>query len=325
MSAPALKAPPRLSRVELYRLVSDDARLQILALCDEEELSVGELSTLLKESQPQMSRKLAPLRDAGLLKARRDGTRTWLKADLDGRDPVLADALQEGRRLCIEDGSLAKVPGIISAREETGQALFDEAAPQPEGPSDGGLTLAHLAALAPVLPGRALAIDLGTGEGQLLEVLAPLYGRVIAVDRSRARLARCAQRIADRGLQNVSLFPGSYDDTALLERVHQAGGADLVYAARTLHHAARPAAAVSASARLLKKGGHLVVLEYQPHPDDGLREAQGDVWLGLSARELTAAMIAAGLEVLAEIAIPRAYHPIGFDSHLDWHAVVARR
>src|SRR3954449_9999702 len=81
--AKAAKSPsalPRLpSRVELFGLFSETGRLQLLALCAEEELAVGELSVLLKDSQPQVSRKVAALRQAGLVEARRDGTRTWLK------------------------------------------------------------------------------------------------------------------------------------------------------------------------------------------------------------------------------------------------------
>ncbi|MGQ0508357.1 MAG: ArsR/SmtB family transcription factor, partial [Myxococcaceae bacterium] len=73
--AASSRSSARLSRVELFRLLSESDRLRVLALCGEEELSVGELSTLLDDSQPQVSRKVAPLRDAGLLVARKEGTR----------------------------------------------------------------------------------------------------------------------------------------------------------------------------------------------------------------------------------------------------------
>src|SRR3954471_22748017 len=97
MAKPAKSASalPRLpARVELFRLFAETGRLQLLALCAQEELAVGELSTLLKDSQPQVSRKVAGLRQAGLLEARRDGTRTWLKtvpAALS--DTLVADAV----------------------------------------------------------------------------------------------------------------------------------------------------------------------------------------------------------------------------------------
>jgi ArsR family transcriptional regulator len=312
------------SRVELYRLLSEPGRLQVLALCAEEELSVGELSSLLDDSQPQLSRKVSALRDGGLVESRKDGTRTWVRTAKETEtDPVVADAIQEGRRLCLADGSLGRVPQVVAAREDSGRHLFEVPATNavPSSPEH----LAHLAALAPLLPGHRLAIDVGTGEGLLIDVLAPLYQRVLAVDRSRAQLARVAERVASRGFHHVSLFPGSYDDAALLERVDGMGGADLVFAGRTLHHASKPASAVQSFARLLKRGGHLVVLDYLPHTDDTLRTAHGDVWLGFSPQDITAWLREAGLETLAQIPIPPVWHPSGPDHALTWHAVVARK
>ena len=193
-------------RADLFRLLGDEGRLRLLALCAEEELTVGELASLLGESQPQISKKSQPLREAGLLAARRDGTRTLLKAEAerDARDPVLDAALEEGRTLCTRDGSLAKVAHVVAQREELSRRWFEShgsfptAAPAPD-PS----LLAWAPLLAPLLPGRALAVDLGTGDGTLLPLLSPLYERVIAVDRSAARLAQCAARIASWGLPNV--------------------------------------------------------------------------------------------------------------------------
>lgn len=317
-------ARPRLpARVELFRLFSETGRLQLLALCAEEELAVGELSALLKDSQPQVSRKAAGLRRAGLLEARRDGTRTWLKTVVAAQsDTLVADALAEGRRLCLKDGSLARLPRLVAAREEHGRAVF-EAEPVRTSVPPSPEHLAHLAALGPLLPGHALAVDVGTGDGLLLDVLAPLYERVIAVDRSRAQLARVAERVAARGFHHVSLYPGSYDDTALLQRVDSAGGADLVFAGRTLHHASRPGLAVQSFARLMKKGGHLVVLDYLPHEQDAMRAEAGDVWLGFPPEEMRAHLLAAGLEPTGEVPIPDVFHPAGPDADLSWHAWVA--
>jgi DNA-binding transcriptional ArsR family regulator len=78
--APRHTEPTALPRVELFELFAEPGRLQVLALCAEEELSVSELAAVLEDSQPQVSRKVSPLREAGLLEARRDGTRTFLRA-----------------------------------------------------------------------------------------------------------------------------------------------------------------------------------------------------------------------------------------------------
>jgi ArsR family transcriptional regulator len=326
----AARTPPpssRPSRVELFRVLAEASRLQVLALCAEEELSVSELAALLDDSQPQVSRKVSALREAGLLDARRDGTRTFVRVVHDAlADAVVADAVAEGRRLCLADGSLARIPSVVAAREDVGLSHF-------EGPATVATTsvpaspehLAHLAALAPLLSSRQLAVDVGTGDGLTLDVLAPIFSRVIAVDRSRAQLARVAERVAARGFHHVSLFPGSFDDAALVERVDAAGGADLVFAGRTLHHASRPSQAVVAFARLLKRGGHLVVLDYLPHDDDTLRGDAGDAWLGFSVDEVRRFLSDAGLTVLADVPIPDAFHPQGPDAKLSWHAWVARR
>ncbi|MFT3710664.1 MAG: metalloregulator ArsR/SmtB family transcription factor [Archangium sp.] len=329
MQVETLVTAQKLPRVELFRLLAEPGRLQLLALCEAEELSVGELATLLDDSQPQVSRKVAPLRDAGLLDARKDGTRLFLKTDLSmvRADPVLSEALVEGQRLCLADGSLARVPRIVSQREEHGLSVFEQAQASmsttsvPASPEH----LAHLSALSLLLPGRSLAVDVGTGDGLSLDVIAPLFSRVIAVDRSQAQLARVAERVAARGFHHVSLFPGSYDDAALVQRVDSAGGADLVFAGRILHHASRPAAAVQSFSRLLKKNGHLVVLDYLPHDVDALRTEGGDVWLGFSSDDVKKFLTDAGLRVQGDVAVPNAFHPVGPDARVTWHAWVAQK
>src|ERR1700761_8657080 len=115
-------------RADLFRLLGDEDRLRLPALCAKDALPVGERAQLLGESQPQITKKTQPLREAGLLAARRDGTRTLLKSELpvDGEgDVVLTAGVAEGRRLCTKDGSLAKVPRVIAQREELSKKLFD--------------------------------------------------------------------------------------------------------------------------------------------------------------------------------------------------------
>jgi len=321
VASPAAKAKAAPPRSELFRLFAEEGRLQVLALCAEAEMSVGELSSLLRDSQPQLSRKVAALKTAGLLETRKDGTRTWVRL-VEGDDALVREALAEGRRLCLKDGSLARLPKVVAAREERGLEVFS-AANESLGPVSQTDHLAHLSALSGVLPARGLAIDVGTGDGLNLDVLAPLYQRVIAVDRSRSQLARVLERVASRGFTNVSVFEGSYDDAALVQRTDSAGGADLVFAGRTLHHASQPEVAVRAFARLLKPGGHLVVLDYLSHQDDSMREAQGDVWMGFEPRAVEGFIEAASLHLVTQSEVPPAFHAEGPDRALDWHAYVA--
>ena len=291
-----------------------------MALCADEELSVTELSQVLDDSQPQVSKRVSALRDAGLMASRRDGTRLYLKTLLT-KDPVVLAAIAEGQRLCLADGSLARVPGVVAAREEMGVSHF-ELGPSRRSEPSSPEHLAHLAALGPVLPGRRLAIDVGTGDGLVLDVLAPLYQRVIAVDRSRAQLAHVAERVAARGFHHVSLYPGSYDDTALMERVDGIGGADLVFVGRALHHQSRLTQALSGFRRLLRRGGHLVVLDYLAHDTEPLRSGQGDVWAGFDPGTMRRLFDEAGLVPVGDVPIPAGFHPVGFDVLFMWYVWV---
>jgi ArsR family transcriptional regulator len=293
------------TRADLFRLLGDEDRLRLLALCSEEELTVGELASLLGESQPQVTKKSQPLREVGLLATRRDGTRTLLRAQL-GRDAVIDAALEEGRTLCSKDGSLARIAGIVAQREDLSRRFFDDAVdPEPVQTTE---LLAWLPVLAPLLPRRELAVDVGTGEGTLLPLLSPLYERVVAVDRSPARLARCGARIATWGLPNVRLREGDVEDAGLAEEISKRGGADLVVMARVLHHAARPQDAIAAATRLLRAGGHLVVVDYLPHHDEAMRE-QGDVWLGFEPAKLRTWFEASSLDAIAVHPLPNPQRP----------------
>lgn len=290
-------------RADLFRLLGDEDRLRLLALCAEEELTVGELAALLGESQPQITKKSQPLREAGLLAARRDGTRTLLRTIQSG-DIVVDTALSEGERLCTSDGSLAKIASVLAQREEVSRRFFEDAPSEPLAPQSDLAT--WLPILAPLLPRTELAIDIGTGEGTLLPLLSPIYSRVIAVDRSAARLARCAAMLAERRLPNVRLHEGDVDDANLAQDIAQRGGADLVVMARVLHHAARPQDAIVAATRLLRPYGHLVIVDYLPHDDESMRE-QGDVWLGFDPVKLRGWMWS--LDILTAHPLPTPHQP----------------
>lgn len=294
-------ATPPSSRADLFRLLGDEDRLRLLALCAAEELTVGELATLLGESQPQVTRKSQALREAGLVSARRDGTRTLLRAETTV-DPVLVAALEAGRALCLGDGSLAQIPALLVQREEASRQFFSKdgaTAAEGEPPAEPAPSWSpFLPLLAPLVPGRGLAVDVGTGEGTLLPLLSPIFERVVAVDRSAARLARCAERVAALGLPNVRLREGTVDDASLVQEIERAGGADLVVLARVLCHAARPQDLVTGAARLLRAGGHLALVDHLPHDDERLRE-QGHVWLGFEPARLREFLQAVGLETVS--------------------------
>ncbi len=344
---------PTQTRADLFRLLGDEDRLRLFALCAEEELTISELGELLNDSQPQVSRKAQALRTAGLLNARKDGTRTYLKAAPktgdDVADAVVMAGLDEGRRLCRKDKSLARIPKLVRDREENSRRFFDSgAAAQTATATTATTTTTTTASVLGFLPllrallgdaANGLCVDVGAGDGALLPLLSPLFARVIAVDRSPARLAACARVVEGNDLGNVRLLEGDAGDASVHEAVYRQGGASVVVVARTLHHVARPAELLAACARLLKprpttapsangasanatsaSGGVVVVVDYLPHDDEGLRE-QGDVWLGFAPDKLMALARDAGLvpTTTSPMAAPAGHA----DSHLSWQWMAA--
>ena len=177
---------PSAARWDLYRVLSEPVRLRTLALAAAEELSIGEMAELLEESQPNVSRHVSVLRQVGLLDMRRQGTRTLVRineAVVD--DPVVADAIGTGKELCEAAGCFARMVELIKARETLSREFFTRgqaSGPEEDAPPDIKELDVYLSVLAPLLPRRALALDIGTGDGRLLHVLAPLFERVVAVD-----------------------------------------------------------------------------------------------------------------------------------------------
>lgn len=322
---PAKESPP--ARWELYRLLAEPLRLRLLALAHEEELAISELSELLGEVQPNVSRHASSLRHAGLLTMRRQGTWTLVRLAAEAlADPVVADALKSGAELCRRDGSLGRVSAVLAARDSSTKEFFARA-----GKHGGQLGLppeigAYLQAMRPLVPRHGLAVDAGTGDGRLLEVLSPLYEDVIAVDRSAAQLAVCAERVQQRGLLNVDLFEGDLDSPRLRQRVKDLSthhdGADAVFAARILHHAPRPVEMLRQLRALTRPGGAVVVIDYDRHEDEALRSQQADLWLGFEAAELRRYAKEAGLRDATTTPLAGSLCGNGFDRHVGWRALV---
>ncbi|MFO0680206.1 MAG: metalloregulator ArsR/SmtB family transcription factor [Polyangiaceae bacterium] len=319
----ATSEPTKAKRWELYRVLSEPVRLRLLALTAEEELAIGELAELLDESQPNVSRHAAPLRQSGLLAVRKEGTRTFLRlADASKSDAVVADAVTSGRALCHSDGSLRRIESVLRARELPTREFFSRDDSGSFALSGAPAIGAYLAALATLIADRSLAVDVGTGDGSLLDVLAPTFTKVVAVDREETQLARARQRVQMRGYSNVVTVAGDLESKELRKILGE--GASVVFASRVLHHAPRPAQELVRLAKLVKPGGHVIVLDYARHDDESMR-AEADLWLGFAEADLVRFAEGAGLVSAHVFPIDDPLRGPGRDGHLPWHVLTARK
>lgn len=342
-AAPALTTPADPSkRWELYKLLAEPVRARLLALAHRDEAAVGELAEALGEAQPKISRHAAALRERGLLSARRNGTWTLLRLPPEAMDDaVVADAVHTAMAACEADGTLKRFERVLADRDAATREFFARGGrPLRLGPPPE--LGAYLAPFAELIPDRRLAVDVGCGDGPLLEVLAPIFERVVAVDSAEAQLGLARARCQARGFGNVEFVHGEADSPQLGRAVEKASarggrdgaasaGADVVFASRMLHHARVPARSLRALVELCKKptkaerGGALVVLDYEAHDDARMREQEADLWLGFDPAELRALGVEAGLESPTVKRLPDAFRGEGPDQHLRWQTMVGRR
>lgn len=283
--------------VAALEAAGEGTRLRLLALLIEAELTVTEIVSVLGQSQPRVSRHLKLLAEAGLVERHREGA--WAFFSCATRTPVAAWARDLVGRLDKADpvlaGDLARLAEVRAARTASAERYFATQANQWDRLRS--LHIAEERVEAAVLeavgsgPFRCL-LDLGTGTGRMLELLAGRADRAIGIDQSHAMLNVARTRIERTGPRNIQLRQG--DIYALpIER----DGADVVVVHQVLHYLDDPSRALREAARVLRPGGRLIVVDFAPHGDEALRDHHAHRRLGFSRTEIEDVMRAAGLAI----------------------------
>ena len=283
------------STLEVFRALSDEVRLRILRALLSAELSVAELVEVLALPQSTVSRHLKPLRDAQLVETRREGTSIYYRKGEQLADTDLAHVLESRlKELSTADADTAAVRRVIDQRRQRSKDFFEKVAGKYSSLTQpGGGWEALASALAAGFAGKDVA-DLGSGEGVLTLLLARFAKSVTAVDLSPAMLREVKQRAKKAGAAGrVKTAEGDLESLPM-----RSGSLDAAFLSQALHHAARPAAAIAEAARVLRKGGTLVVLDLVRHDQEWVREKWADQWLGFEGIELERWMRDSGLRIL---------------------------
>jgi demethylmenaquinone methyltransferase/2-methoxy-6-polyprenyl-1,4-benzoquinol methylase/ArsR family transcriptional regulator len=283
---------------------AEETRLRLLALLSEAELTVTELVTILGQSQPRISRHLKLLVEAGLVTRHREGSWAFFLAApggaagevaraiptwFDPQDPVLLS--DRARLIEVRRTRAAQAARYFAAQAPNWDKI--RALHVPEERVEA--TLREVVGNAPI---HAL-LDLGTGTGRMLELLAPFAQRAVGIDQSPAMLAVARARLERAGLRNVQLRQG--DIYALpVER----NGYDLVVLHQVLHYLDDPGRALREAARVLRPGGRLLVVDFAPHTEESFRESHAHRRLGFGRDEIAAYLDEAGLDLAGHRDLP---------------------
>ncbi len=271
----------------------EETRLRVLYLLEAAELTVSELVAILGQSQPRVSRHLKLLVEAGLATRQREGAWAFFRLAEPG-GALARDCL---RRLDPSDPTVssdrARLEVARATRRKQAAAYFaDRAADWDQiralhAPEER--VEAALIAMIGAKPYRNL-LDLGTGTGRMLELLGPSAARAVGVDQSAAMLALARSRIDEAGLRQVSLRQGDIYAPPV-----ERGAYDLVVIHQVLHFLDDPARALGEAARALAPGGRLVVVDFDAHNQEFLRDEFAHRRLGFAVGEVEGYFAEAGL------------------------------
>jgi ubiquinone/menaquinone biosynthesis C-methylase UbiE len=256
---------------------------------------------VLGQSQPRVSRHLRLLTDAGLLERFREGSWVFHRRAQGGRGARLVRNLL--RMLPSDDPLLSldrqRLAAIRAARQDEATSYF---AVQAAGwdrvrslyVDEAKVEAALLGVLADPPPRNLL--DLGTGTGRVLQLLAPRIGFGLGIDLSREMLAVARARLDRTSLRNCQVRHGNMYHLALPD-----GSFDAVTLHHVLHFADAPAALLAEAARVLNPGGRLVMVDFAPHQLEFLRQEHAHRRLGFADAEIDEWCQAAGLMLEAPI------------------------
>lgn len=298
------------------KAAAEPTRLRLLSLCAHGELTVTELTQILGQSQPRVSRHLKLLCEAGLLERFREGI--WAYYRLAERSNVaelartLVDAIpadDEGLALDLERLDLIK-----QGRRAAADRYFSENAGRwheirglhvPERDVEE-----KLLALVPQT-GIEDFLDVGTGTGRMLELFGPRIGRGLGIDASREMLAVARVNLEQTGLRHCQVRLGDMYQLPL-----QGQSQDAVIIHQVLHYAEEPADVVAEAARVLRPGGIMLVTDFARHDLEYLREQHAHRRLGFTPEEVAGWLHRAGMKPEPVITLPG--DPL---TVCVWHAV----
>jgi ubiquinone/menaquinone biosynthesis C-methylase UbiE len=315
----------------MLRAVGDPTRLRLMLILREAELTVSELTQILGQSQPRVSRHLKLLCDAGLLQRFKEGSWVFYRAAERGPRAQLGatlSALAEDEPETL-DADRRRLAAIREQRAALAAAFFKANASQwerirslhaPERDVEAAI-VRHFE-LKPV---EAL-LDAGTGTGRMLELLAPLIRRGVGVDASpemlaiaRDRLERVEARHCQVRLADVFRLPFGDGNSEQ--------GFDAVLFHQVLHYLDEPQSAVAEAARVLGAGGRILIVDFSPHEREFCRSELAHRRLGFPDADVQSWFRAAGLEsVTSEAIAPDAGSGNGDKLTVKiWSAVSARK
>jgi len=290
--------------VQALKAAAEPTRLRILMLLRAGELNVKDPTEILGQSQPRISRHLKLLAEAGLVERFLDGS--WVYFHVSDRTPGgrltlgLLDVVDGADPVAGRDRERAET--LKKERERVAQEYFRAHAGEWDRlrslhVAEREVEAAIRTALGPG-PFRLL-LDLGTGTGRILELMADRFDRGLGFDVNQPMLAMARAKLTAAGHATAQVRHGDLYQLPVADTV-----ANAVVMHQVLHYLSEPQLAIREAARALAPGGRLLIVDFAPHNLEFLREAHAHERLGFAREQVDQWLIEAGLQVREPCDLP---------------------
>ncbi|HZX91985.1 MAG TPA: metalloregulator ArsR/SmtB family transcription factor [Rudaea sp.] len=295
------------STTALLRLLSDPTRVRLLALLEREELTVAELSGVMRLAQPRVSTHLAKLKEADLVRDRRAGVSAYYRVntELDSRSAALLHSLHANVDDGLLDDDARRLPTVL-ARRARAEGWADSVAGDMERHYSPGRTWEALARALTGLIEVGDVLDIASGDGVLAELLAPHANSILCLDASERVVTAARKRL--KAQRNVEVRPGDMHALDVGDRRF-----DLVLLMHALTYSEQPAKVIAEAARALKPGGRLLATTLARHAHRNTVVPFDHRNLGFRDDELREFARKAGLKVLSCERVTRERRPPHFE------------
>ncbi len=268
------------------KALAEVTRIRIILVLSRGELNVTELTQILDQSQPRVSRHLKLMLEAGLITRHKEGNWVLFRLCETGVSAELARSIVQMLPVseAIVAADLRRLQDVKSRRAETAAAYFSANAQNWQKLRSLHLDENKVESRIKSMIGREpveTLVDLGTGTGRMLELFAGQALRLVGIDLSREMLSYARSNLDQLNAAHAQVRQASLYALPLAD-----SSADVVILHQVLHFLDEPETALREARRILKPTGKLLVVDFAPHELEDLRENDAHRRLGIPTDDL---------------------------------------
>lgn len=243
--------------IDLLRALAEPTRYRLLCLLKCGELTVGEIAEVLGQSQPRISRHLKLLSDVGALERFREEQRIYYRLSAaSATSELVAQVLAPvGANDTVIRRDHEQLKVVLDKRVRSASASWEDVRRSAESTYNDARVANAVAKEIGIQPLGQL-LDIGTGSGSMLRMIADRATHAVGLDLSTQALRVARAKVHGAGLNHCVFKRG--DMYAL---PFEAASFDAVTFDHVLSSADRPLAAMHEAARVLKRGGKMIIVE----------------------------------------------------------------